>query len=106
MPIIAALSDAGFLWTRLSLPQAMCFGALISSTDPVATLSTLKQSRATPLLYDLVFGESALNDALSIVLFGVFRAHLHDEAGASPSSEMRSLDVPKVLPAARRDRYQ
>jgi NhaP-type Na+/H+ or K+/H+ antiporter len=47
------------------------FGALISSVDPVATLSILgdENIRADPLLYSLVFGESVLNDAVAIVLF-------------------------------------
>ena len=63
----------GTLDTPLSLSQAMLFGALISSTDPVATLGTLRAVNAPPLLFDLIFGESALNDALSIVLFDIFR---------------------------------
>ena len=29
------------------------------------------------MLSDLIFGEAALNDALSIVLFNVFKEHLH-----------------------------
>ena len=62
----------GPLWTQYTVVQALVFGALISSTDPVATLGILKSVRATPLLYQLIFGESALNDALSIVLFHVF----------------------------------
>ena len=62
----------GVIWTGLRLPQAMVFGALISSTDPVATLGILKHVSATPMLHDLIFGESALNDALSIVFFNVF----------------------------------
>ena len=58
--------------TPFTLAQAMTFGSLISSTDPVATLGILKHVNATPLLNDLIFGESALNDALSIVFFDVF----------------------------------
>jgi len=57
----------------------MLFGSLISSTDPVATLAILKSVGAPPLLYDLVFGESALNDALSIVLFNIFRRRCQKE---------------------------
>ena len=58
---------------ELSVAEAMLFGSLISSTDPVATLSILRGVNAPPLLYDLIFGESALNDALSIVFFNAFR---------------------------------
>jgi solute carrier family 9 (sodium/hydrogen exchanger), member 8 len=44
-------------------------GALISATDPVATLSMFSEMDVPPLLYHLVFGESVLNDAVAIVLF-------------------------------------
>ena len=73
------LSAGGLLQTRFTLSQAMVFGALISSTDPVATLGILKNVNAAPLLHDLIFGESALNDALSIVFFDLFRARCLDE---------------------------
>lgn len=54
-----------------SAPFAECFmyGAAISSIDPVATLAVLAQSNTPPILYNLVFGESVLNDAVAIVLF-------------------------------------
>ncbi|EOD30611.1 hypothetical protein EMIHUDRAFT_468332 [Emiliania huxleyi CCMP1516] len=77
-----ALSLHGFVTQDFSFSEALLFGALISSTDPVATLSILKS--APPLLYDLVFGEAALNDALSIVLFNIFRHRCGSEwAGKS-----------------------
>ncbi len=44
-------------------------GALISATDPVATLSIFSDMDVPPVLYNLVFGESVLNDATAIVLF-------------------------------------
>eukprot|EP01114_Cavostelium_apophysatum_P016731 TRINITY_DN4816_c0_g1_i2.p1 TRINITY_DN4816_c0_g1~~TRINITY_DN4816_c0_g1_i2.p1 ORF type:complete len:435 (+),score=79.12 TRINITY_DN4816_c0_g1_i2:167-1471(+) len=51
--------------------ECLLFGALISATDPVATLSIMgsKELRVQPLLYSLIFGESVLNDAVAIVLF-------------------------------------
>lgn len=67
-----SLPQVGLLWTHFSVAQAMVFGSLISSTDPVATLGILKHVNAMPLLNDLIFGESALNDALSVALFDVF----------------------------------
>ena len=44
-------------------------GALISATDPVATLAVFSELDVPPLLYNLVFGESVLNDAVAVVLF-------------------------------------
>lgn len=43
--------------------EALLFGALISSVDPVATLSIMgnPELNCDPLLYSLVFGESVLN---------------------------------------------
>ncbi|EEY61354.1 sodium/hydrogen exchanger, putative [Phytophthora infestans T30-4] len=54
--------------------ESLLFGALISSVDPVATLSILgnPELNLDPLLYSLVFGESVLNDAVAIVLFNTF----------------------------------
>jgi len=57
--------------------EALVFGALISATDPVATLALLgdvfkvKESTDVPLIYNLIFGESVVNDAVSIVLFRI-----------------------------------
>ena len=73
--ILYGLAEAEVLHFKhgeLSRSPRRCFG-LISSTDPVATLSILRGVNAPPLLYDLIFGESALNDALSIVFFNAFR---------------------------------
>jgi NhaP-type Na+/H+ or K+/H+ antiporter len=52
----------------------LIFGALISAVDPVATLATyakLGLPKTQPLLHTLVFGESAINDAVAIVIFDV-----------------------------------
>ena len=62
--------------------EALLFGALISAVDPVATLSIMGNAelRCDPLLYNLVFGESVLNDAIAIALFRVF-AKYYNPAG-------------------------
>lgn len=49
--------------------ECLMYGAAISSIDPVATLAVLARTDAPPILYNLVFGESVLNDAVAIVLF-------------------------------------
>ena len=50
------------------------FGALISATDPVATLSIMGAVNADPIVYTLIFGESVLNDAVAIVLVRILEA--------------------------------
>ena len=54
--------------------EALLFGSLISSVDPVATLSIMgnEELNVDPILYSLVFGESVLNDAIAISLFRTF----------------------------------
>lgn len=55
-------------WTVI---ESLVFGALISSTDPVTVLSLLP-SNVDKRMYMLIFGESALNDAVSIILYRFF----------------------------------
>ncbi|EFJ26606.1 hypothetical protein SELMODRAFT_97180 [Selaginella moellendorffii] len=54
------------------LLDSLMFGALISAIDPVATLSIFQDVHAPTLLYNLVLGESLVNDASAIVLFRTF----------------------------------
>ncbi|KAI9358899.1 Sodium/hydrogen exchanger family-domain-containing protein [Zopfochytrium polystomum] len=61
-------SKAVFPW---SFVESLVFGSLISSTDPVTVLSLLP-STVDRRLYMLIFGESALNDAVSIILYRFF----------------------------------
>lgn len=49
-------------------PCSFAFGSLISAVDPVATIAIFNALHVDPVLNMLVFGESILNDAVSIVL--------------------------------------
>lgn len=53
---------------------ALVFGALISPTDPVAVLSTLKQVDVPKSLEIVMTGESLFNDGVGVVLFTVLLA--------------------------------
>ncbi|KAK7077214.1 Sodium/hydrogen exchanger 8 [Halocaridina rubra] len=53
---------------HLSFVESFAFGSLISAVDPVATLAIFHALNVDQVLYMLVFGESILNDAVSIVL--------------------------------------
>jgi CPA1 family monovalent cation:H+ antiporter len=55
----------------LSFAWALVFGALISPTDPVAVLSTLKTVAVPKTLAVEVEGEALFNDGVAIVLFTV-----------------------------------
>jgi len=65
---------------QLPLRECAVFGALISAVDPVATLSSygkLNMQAKQPLLNTIVFGESAINDAVAIIVFKVINmSHL------------------------------
>jgi len=55
---------------ELSLVDCLTFGSFISATDPVAVLAIFKEMTGTdPNLYALIFGESILNDAVSLIMF-------------------------------------
>eukprot|EP01135_Chromosphaera_perkinsii_P002938 Nk52_evm49s230 gene=Nk52_evmTU49s230 len=56
----------------LGLAEALMFGSLISAVDPVATLAVFGSLGVDPRLNIIVFGESILNDAVSIVLYRGF----------------------------------
>jgi sodium/hydrogen exchanger 8 len=56
------------LITKLTTTEALLYGSLISAVDPVATLSVFKKNGAPPLLFNLVFGESVLNDGVGTFL--------------------------------------
>ena len=66
----------------------ICFtvGALLSATDPVSVIALLGSkydlTREPPLLYNLVFGESVLNDAVAIVMFEVFLKYVNEDVTA------------------------
>jgi len=60
------------LHPAVTMRTAFTYAALISATDPVATLATYTELQVEPLLYTMVFGESCLNDGVAIVLFNAF----------------------------------
>ncbi|KAF0692442.1 hypothetical protein As57867_016414, partial [Aphanomyces stellatus] len=55
--------------TPLSWIESFLFGALISAVDPVATLACFEKLNAPAQLFNIVFGESVLNDAVVIALY-------------------------------------
>jgi sodium/hydrogen exchanger-like protein 3 len=53
--------------TEFSLLECLLFASFITAVDPIAVLATFVEIRVNDTLYIVVFGESLLNDAVSIV---------------------------------------
>lgn len=53
----------------LTLLECLTFGSTLSATDPVTILAIFNQYKVDPKLYTVIFGESLLNDAVSIVMY-------------------------------------
>jgi len=71
--IITAIGLYGFatFWSaeKFTWIECLAFGSLISATDPVSVLAIFKEMNADKTLWSLIFGESILNDAISIVSY-------------------------------------
>lgn len=72
--VVATLSVGYALFWASALPLAACLliGAIVSTTDPSAVVSIFRSISAPRRLSRIIEGESLLNDAAAIALFGLF----------------------------------
>lgn len=89
--IVAVLfwSLAGLAGFPLPFAWALVFGALISPTDPVAVLSTLRNANVPKDLQVETEGEALFNDGVGIVLFTILLRF-------AASGEGISVSVPEI----------
>ncbi|GFO11265.1 sodium/hydrogen exchanger [Plakobranchus ocellatus] len=63
------MSRLGWINSSISLLHCFVFSSLISAVDPVAVLAIFEEIQVNEILYIIVFGESLLNDGVTVVLY-------------------------------------
>ncbi|XP_069032010.1 Na(+)/H(+) exchanger beta-like [Embiotoca jacksoni] len=61
----------------VDLLSCLLFGTIVSAVDPVAVLAVFEEIHINELVHTLVFGESLLNDAVTVVLYHLFKEFSH-----------------------------
>lgn len=70
-----AVGLTGLYGTPVPLLDSLLFSSIISAVDPVAVLAVFEEIHVNDVLYILVFGESLLNDAVTVVLYRMFEGY-------------------------------
>jgi CPA1 family monovalent cation:H+ antiporter len=85
--LVAGLSYFAFSMLGIEMPfiYYLLFGALISPTDPIAVMSTLKSVGAPRALETKIAGESLFNDGIGVVIFLVLLGVAVNPEGATAS---------------------
>jgi CPA1 family monovalent cation:H+ antiporter len=99
--VAASIGIVGFgLWAMaavlavpLPLPWALAFGALISPTDPIAVLATVRQVKMSKALTVILQGEALFNDGVGIVAFTALVALAAGTGSASPLDAVADVVV-------------
>lgn len=66
------LGTSGLFGCETPILDMFLFSALISAVDPVAVLAVFEEIHVNEILYIVVFGESLLNDAVTVVSIALF----------------------------------
>ena len=77
-----------FNWTH-----AFLFAAVISATDPISVLALFKEVGAPKRLYQIVEGESLINDGVAVVIFAIVVAVIGLPSSHGPAVELQGAQA-------------
>ncbi|XP_061171494.1 sodium/hydrogen exchanger 4-like isoform X3 [Saccostrea echinata] len=84
--------------SQIPLIQILVFSSLIVAVDPVAVLAVFTEVGINPTLYFLVFGESLLNDGVTVVLYNVMQTYNRlQEGGGTIDAVQIVLGIVKFI---------
>lgn len=81
------------LATGLPLNEAFVVGAIVSATDPVAVVATMRQLRAPSGLVTLIDAESLFNDGTAVLVYGIALGSLSGEISLAAGAASFVFDI-------------